>query len=114
MAAGAEYLYFALEGTVMDLMQWLVLRRLLTSAGWRVVASAIGWLVGRLGVVAAGDVYMLLSDRLSDEASMVVAHTAPMMIGGGSLRLCDRGFCCGAFEASKASCLTKAGVNPDG
>ena len=82
VVSGNVYLYFALEGAVLGLMQWLVLRRQLTSAGWWVVASTIGWLAGGLGTAAAGAVYTLLSDHLSDEAALVVAHTAPNMIGG--------------------------------
>ena len=76
------YLYFALEGAVLGLMQWLVLRRQLASAGWWIGASTIGWLAGGLGTAAAGAVYTLLSDHLSDEAALVSAHTAPNMIGG--------------------------------
>jgi tetratricopeptide (TPR) repeat protein len=41
---------------------------------------------------------MLLSDRLSDKASMVVAHTIPMMIGGV---LCGAWFNRGASRYSK-------------
>lgn len=82
VVSGNVYLYFGLEGAVLGLMQWLVLRRQLTSASWWIIASTIGWLVGGLGTVAAGAVYNLLSDDLSEEAALVVAHTAPNMIGG--------------------------------
>jgi hypothetical protein len=82
VVGGNVYLYFALEGAALGLMQWLVLRRQLTSAGWWIVASTIGWLIGGLGTVAAGAVYNLLSNDLSDAAALVVAHTAPNMIGG--------------------------------
>lgn len=82
MVGGSVYLSYALSGAVFGLMQWLVLRSHLTSAGWWVVVSPIGWVVGRLGTVAVGAVYNLLSSNLSEQAALIVAHTAPNLIGG--------------------------------
>ena len=82
VVSGNVYLYFALEGVVLGLMQWLVLRRQLISAGWWIAASTIGWLVGGLGIVAGEALYNLLRDDLSETASLVVAHAVPNLIGG--------------------------------
>lgn len=42
----AGYLGVALGGIVTGVLQWLVLRRLVARAGWWVLASTVGWLVG--------------------------------------------------------------------
>ncbi len=82
VVGGSVYFYFGLAGAVLGLMQWLVLRLRLTSSGWWMVVSPIGWVVGGLGSEAVGAVYHLLADSLSANAALVVAHTAPNMIGG--------------------------------
>ena len=82
VVGGSVYLYFAFEGAMLGLMQWLVLRRQLTAAGWWIVASTIGWLVGGLGTMAGGAIYNLLSNDLSEDAALLVAHAGPNIIGG--------------------------------
>lgn len=82
VVTSSEYLYFALAGAVIGLMQWLVLRRQLTSAGWWILASTIGWLVGGLATEVVGEAYNRMSDHLSEHAALAVAHTAPNTVGG--------------------------------
>ena len=62
----AGYVSVAVGGIAAGVLQWLVLRRQVARAGWWVLASAVGWVVGGLmagiaagivGWVVAGAVY---------------------------------------------------------
>ncbi len=51
----ALFVLLGLYGTVLGVLQWLVLRRQVARAGWWVLASTVGWVVGGLvaGLVGA-------------------------------------------------------------
>jgi len=59
----------ALGGAVMGTLQWLVLRRQVSRAGWWVLASTVGW--GLCGAVAAA----------GDDAEGMIAFVS--LVGGG-------------------------------
>ena len=83
----------AAGGTVLGVLQWLVLRRQVARAGWWVLASTVGWVVGGLvsgitdaavGWAVLGAVYgaitgavlvWLLRQRAADTDDAIIAST---------------------------------------
>lgn len=72
-------------------MQWLVLRREVSLAGWWIPASIIGWLVGLLGAeaVLSLEVLITISDTVSEHldidnthVAVAVTQTVPRLVGG--------------------------------
>lgn len=82
VVGGSRYFDFAVNGVVHGLTQWFVLRRQLTSAGWWILASTIGWLAAGFGIAAGQTLYASLSDGLSELSALVFAHTVPNTAGG--------------------------------
>jgi hypothetical protein len=76
------YFYFTVQGVSLGLMQWLVLRRHLALAGWWVLASTVGWLVGGLPIVSFVSVWEAISNIMSPHAAVAILHTVPNATGG--------------------------------
>jgi hypothetical protein len=77
-----EPLHYGLEGAAIGLLQWLVLRREVPSAGWWAPISLIGWLIGGLVIGPAWNFWGPIGKGATEHAALLVHHTLPRGFGG--------------------------------
>jgi hypothetical protein len=80
--AASETFYVALEGAVLGILQWLVLRGQVKSPVWWIPASTIGWVMGGLAIGPAWTVWDPATYRVSEHAALLAYHTVPSGFGG--------------------------------
>ncbi len=73
--AVTDLIFTALFGAVGGFMQWLVLRRQITGAGWWVLASTLGFAIAPLAAIAG---VMVMSQVMSLDGNPL---TAPILLG---------------------------------
>ena len=82
VAVGSALLVYAIAGLLMGIPQWFVLRRRVPRAGWWVVASMAGYVLGGATALAVGAVLNMLAGDLGPTTANVLSHTAPNLLGG--------------------------------
>jgi hypothetical protein len=69
----------SLFGTVVGVLQWLVLRRQVARAGWWVLASTVGWVVGMpLGDSVGGPALGAAYGAITGTALVLLLRQAPL------------------------------------
>ena len=82
MVAVAGVVSGAVGGAAIGILQWLVLRRQVSGAGWWVLASTMGWAVGSgLGLL----VFRTVALAVSSDAAFIVALSVGAAVDGAAM-----------------------------
>ena len=78
----SDIVYLGVEGTLLGMMQWFVLRREVAGAGWWMPASVLGWLLGGLVFFPGWTSWDGVDNILSEHMALIVSHSIPRALGG--------------------------------